>query len=440
MVYLRPWLRRLASMVYWCSFVVVAIVWGFIMGSIILVLWIWDCTVFALAIIAFRRPRALDWSYSDLAGLLNLARDLAESTLDHLRALAARLLLSRQLRPLEEPAVAKDESRDAEMLITVDDVLLDDDLLRTTMRPVLMSGEHSPRAAINFVIEVLTHRLPHTRFSIDTVDPPDLRGLHPRVWHAAVEIIGDVLRRYSDGRTEWSDPDISAVCTSVSILQSGRHTLGNSTIPVQIHATMTELASKPEMRQQLVSSHVARIGSIQDVWRLFNAGLRAHRGDRGSLATAIIHARCCGDRHDSVAACEKHASSWDVVLALSPSHGQRLQFATIVHELLLFAVYFADTAPDATLAPDNGSLPCFEALLTWAVRDGAGDGSSIELYARLLRWFRWIPQAAIRNLKTPSVLQQLEPLMLFGRAELLEVVVDSLVTHVKGTTGKCVRA
>ena len=123
MVYLRPWLRRLASMVYWCSFVVVAIVWGFIMGSIILVLWIWDCTVFALAIIAFRRPRALDWSYSDLAGLLNLARDLAESTLDHLRALAARLLLSRQLRPLEEPAVAKDESRDAEMLITVDDVL-----------------------------------------------------------------------------------------------------------------------------------------------------------------------------------------------------------------------------------------------------------------------------------------------------------------------------
>ena len=386
--------------------------------------------------------RSIDWRAPRAAYRFHVL--VATRIPNRLRAFidALQLMPSKEACPLEEPAVATDESRDVEMLVAVDDILLDDDLLRTTMRSVLGCGEHSPATAVNFVIQILSHRLPHGPPSIDTFDPPDLRRLSLRAWRAVVEILGDALRAYSTARIDWptSETDLSAVCGAISILQSGRRALGDSTVSLQIRMDISRLAGQRDVRARLLDSHVSRIGSLEEAWRFFGT-VEGTRAKRDSLAPSLIHGRACryALSDPRMHSCAKHVSSRDELLAISPSVDDQVQFCELVHGLMPFVAYFDTPVPHVLGAPHNHILWCFEALLEWALQGGATSDALVEHYAILLRCFKWVPQAAIKTFKHPHTVQDFVSRILamprLARVRLLEAATDSLIVHVRGTPG-----
>ncbi|KAJ3521917.1 hypothetical protein NM688_g8951 [Phlebia brevispora] len=95
--------------------------------------------------------------------------------------------------PLEETEVAADEQRELDILATVDDVLVDDELLGAGMRSIISRSLFGPEEIVNFIRQVLLHRSPKLRTIFPDPDQPftmtDLRTLSSRAWAAVTDII-----------------------------------------------------------------------------------------------------------------------------------------------------------------------------------------------------------------------------------------------------------
>ncbi|KAF7796285.1 hypothetical protein EIP86_007461 [Pleurotus ostreatoroseus] len=82
------------------------------------------------------------------------------------------------------------------MLSTVDNILLDDELLSTTMRHVVMRSQFDPEDTMLFIKNVITHRLPQSAEFLFNDSPCviDLRPLPSRVLTTVAQIIYSTLR------------------------------------------------------------------------------------------------------------------------------------------------------------------------------------------------------------------------------------------------------
>ena len=82
------------------------------------------------------------------------------------------------------------------MLSTVDNILLDDELLSTTMRHVVMRSQFNPEDTMLFIKNVIVHRLPQSAEFLFNDSPCviDLHALPSRVWTTVAHIIYSTLR------------------------------------------------------------------------------------------------------------------------------------------------------------------------------------------------------------------------------------------------------
>ncbi|THG92936.1 hypothetical protein EW026_g8147 [Hermanssonia centrifuga] len=118
-----------------------------------------------------------------------------ESPIDPTTAAEEQLALKKEkerLLLLEEDEAVTNESSDLEMLVAVDTILLDDDLLRTTIWDSLRQTQPDPADVVKFVLQVIDNRLQQ---KIDSSSLGDLRQLTKTAWNAVVDIIADTLIR-----------------------------------------------------------------------------------------------------------------------------------------------------------------------------------------------------------------------------------------------------
>ncbi len=104
-----------------------------------------------------------------------------------------------QLLPFEEEDAAMDEKNDTEMLAAVDSILLDDDVLRTTMWDSLQQVVPAPSDAIKFVFQAIERRLQRNVLSSFPTSILDLRQLTKRGWGAIIDITADTVIRNLEG-------------------------------------------------------------------------------------------------------------------------------------------------------------------------------------------------------------------------------------------------
>lgn len=127
--------------------------------------------------------------------------------------------------PLEEEQVAQDVQKDLTMLATVDNVLLDDDLLSITFPAVISQIQPSPADAIEFATSAMFHRLPQSQ------DPFPVLNLHSisiRAWEAVTDIVCDTLEKHFElynlsnsmtvAHARSQEGDLSWVCKAFAIL------------------------------------------------------------------------------------------------------------------------------------------------------------------------------------------------------------------------------
>ncbi|KAF7798539.1 hypothetical protein EIP86_009760 [Pleurotus ostreatoroseus] len=136
-----------------------------------------------------------------------------------------------RLMPLEEDAVALDNQKDLDMLSTVDDILLDDELLTVTMRDVITRSQFDPGDTMLFIKNVLAHRLPQKSAEYLLAKEPyvvDLRPLSPRVWTAISRLIRNALP--DDPPLDSSDlpPSLSWINKALAILLSRGTDIGDA--------------------------------------------------------------------------------------------------------------------------------------------------------------------------------------------------------------------
>ena len=99
--------------------------------------------------------------------------------------------------PMEEDDVAREEKNDLDMLTTVDDVLLDDELLNRTMKELVIRTQLGcPEKVVAFVVQVIRHRLPR----LQQVSPigfinHGLHGLSFQAWKSIVDMLGETLEQ-----------------------------------------------------------------------------------------------------------------------------------------------------------------------------------------------------------------------------------------------------
>lgn len=99
--------------------------------------------------------------------------------------------------PLEEEDVAKSDKKDVDILTTVDDAILDDELLRVTMKPTLIQLRPEPAAVIRFVKGALKHRVPQlSSLDLNKWFPfSDLSSLTTQTWEALESLLLYVVER-----------------------------------------------------------------------------------------------------------------------------------------------------------------------------------------------------------------------------------------------------
>lgn len=102
-------------------------------------------------------------------------------------------------RPLEEFDIATSDEHDVEMLAAVDDALMDDELLRVTMKPTIARIDCEPDDVVNFVCGALQHRLPPSS-SISLGEDglflvARVAGLSSQAWQALTDITVSIMHR-----------------------------------------------------------------------------------------------------------------------------------------------------------------------------------------------------------------------------------------------------
>lgn len=100
-----------------------------------------------------------------------------------------------RMSPQEETDIAVDSFKDLDMLSAVDDILLDDELMSTTMRTVIKRDPFQPWNIVDFVRSILAHR------AVQPASEPEgllnLAPLSTRVVDAALDMLSIGIRNYA---------------------------------------------------------------------------------------------------------------------------------------------------------------------------------------------------------------------------------------------------
>ncbi|KAJ3529487.1 hypothetical protein NM688_g7848 [Phlebia brevispora] len=124
--------------------------------------------------------------------------------------------------PLEEAEVAKDERKELEALTTVDDILIDDGLLVACIPTIVPRSKFSPEEIMQFIRELLKHRLPKVRDIFPEPKTPlvvtDLSALSSRAWEVIRAVIAETLQDHGKpGQSEpWMNEALGILASKVS--------------------------------------------------------------------------------------------------------------------------------------------------------------------------------------------------------------------------------
>ncbi|PSR73256.1 hypothetical protein PHLCEN_2v10871 [Hermanssonia centrifuga] len=121
--------------------------------------------------------------------------------------------------PMEDEDAATDMKGNVQILTAADAILLDDDLLATTMFDSLEDIK-SPVEVIDFVVAAIQQRLPASGHITRPIVSLDLRRLPERTWTALVKITAQTLKRHRILRSkstndleEWEKDAITILST-----------------------------------------------------------------------------------------------------------------------------------------------------------------------------------------------------------------------------------
>ncbi|THG95545.1 hypothetical protein EW026_g6128 [Hermanssonia centrifuga] len=108
----------------------------------------------------------------------------------------------------EEEDAIQDDGDDISLLTTLDEMLLDDDLLFTSITQALRQIQADPFDTIKFIFGAVGRRI-HEDFPLETTSLPNLqRKLTKSVWHNSVDITAEVIKTHLNqpGRdSHWPD-------------------------------------------------------------------------------------------------------------------------------------------------------------------------------------------------------------------------------------------
>ncbi|THG92986.1 hypothetical protein EW026_g8113 [Hermanssonia centrifuga] len=98
---------------------------------------------------------------------------------------------------IEEDEIVRKSSSDLDVLAAVDAIQSDDELLATVVREAVWQIQPEPYAdtTINFILEIIGHRLQRNGQVVHLLLPLDLSALTERAWHAVTEMAAELLKR-----------------------------------------------------------------------------------------------------------------------------------------------------------------------------------------------------------------------------------------------------
>ncbi|PSR71642.1 hypothetical protein PHLCEN_2v12495, partial [Hermanssonia centrifuga] len=225
--------------------------WGFLLVTVTIAPVLsprcpYKTTLLKVPLKSLRRLLRRSYLFRTLYWKLRNTTTKEESPIDPTTAAEEQLALQKEkerLLLLEEDEAVTNEKSDSEMLVAVDTILLDDDLLRTTMYDSLRQMQPDPADVVKFVLQVIDNRLQRKIY------PPsleDLRQLTKTAWNAVVDIIADTLIRNFDlGTSTTSVPkwmeDALIILLSLSdfaLTKSGNQALSKwMSVEVRKHAS-----------------------------------------------------------------------------------------------------------------------------------------------------------------------------------------------------------
>ncbi|THG99275.1 hypothetical protein EW026_g3043 [Hermanssonia centrifuga] len=166
----------------------------------------------------------------------------------------------KHILPLEEDVAVTDEMNDPEILAAVDTILLDDDLLRTTMWESLQQTILTPSGVMIFVFKAINNRLQQ-----DIVSPftsiLDLRQLTKRGWGAIIDITAGTLNRNFDSGTPLPNWMEEALVILISLSDFPLTLNGNRALSRWMSPETREHASR------IIASHTPSFESLTHVLR-----------------------------------------------------------------------------------------------------------------------------------------------------------------------------
>lgn len=198
--------------------------------------------------------------------------------------------------PLEESDIATSDKHDVEMLAAVDDALLDDELLRVTMKPAIARLDSEPDDVIGFVFGALQRRLPQLSSAVLSEDGmlsvSRLPGLSSQAWVAITDITVTLMQRHLQQYRHKPVPrdvlDSPWLCNALALLTS------------RADHPMADDTSKS-------FSEMCRAYHLQFPWRRCVVNVTIPTQDRWQLFLRVLPREFDDPGHASVAICELYA-------------------------------------------------------------------------------------------------------------------------------------
>ncbi|KAF7789623.1 hypothetical protein EIP86_000569 [Pleurotus ostreatoroseus] len=262
------------------------------------------------------------------------------------------------------------------LIITVDNILVDDDLFATSMVPVVQGNGSSLANVVYFAQKALEHRLPGLHFPREQKDSHgllDLRGLEPRVWEAVVDLVAGLVARHLPAQDQTPRFISPWLKIAMSILFSHSDHL----LTTQGKNVVAMLTSPPHI--EFTCRHVVkRTQSLGNIWYAFSRVLPAQdECDHAHVLGHVLRARFCAQEcmhgRESIAewAAHTHAEArwhtgdtFDALASIVHRHVPCHPEATWhppAEEVLLVMLRWAQKANSAD-EEENMSRPIFELL------------------------------------------------------------------------------
>ncbi|KAF7797166.1 hypothetical protein EIP86_008358 [Pleurotus ostreatoroseus] len=199
--------------------------------------------------------------------------------------------------PLVEDQVARDESKDQGMLVTVDNALLDDELLAATMIPLLQQNQATRATMMGFILTTIVHRIPRLRSPTGGYyQTADFKRMSTRTWNVFVDLIITIIG--SDPLDDVSASDSEWLQGTLAVLNSCPEGYPFSPTAASVLARTTQSLYKSIALQRAGSpSHPFR-----DVWAACRRVIPAKSFKTVAVMSDLLSSQYCHDQchHDGL--------------------------------------------------------------------------------------------------------------------------------------------